>query len=596
MHEVFEVRRLSPLIVVVGLALSAGCHEQRMRSTDRRVHDAIADRQLAALGLPSDADVDDWSATGASGGRMYRLNPRPIDSELPDCFDKPAETPSPKADDAETDGADAAPDASLDEVESAAPAQAFDLRRALAYANAHARDLQNAKEDLYLAALGLTLERHLWTPQFSASLTSEYEDFEQDEVFDQALTTVAEVAVRQRLPLGGEIAARAVASFVNDLNEHVTTGESGQLILEADIPLFRGAGRVAYESRYVAERELIYAVRSYERFRRSFLVTVASTYFNVQQRRTAIRNTEKSYRSLYKEWEKAEFIERVGRSRTVFDAPRALSSLRGAEVALARANEDYETAMDRFKILLGMPVTESLDVPDQTDDQASESLERLLSDVPLEQAVETALAFRLDLLNSEDRVDDVRRGVVIAENRILPDLDFSGRLVSNSGPDHLSTTTLSTERTSWAAGLRFRIDDRRTEISAYRTALIDERRAVRNHEEFRDQVRADVRRALRRIAQTATVRTIQEMNVEENATRLEAAKVQFALGKQTNQDVVDAENDLLNARNDYADAVAAYRISILEFRRDTGTMRISEAGGWGGPGRLDDSGDPGVGP
>jgi len=577
------------VIATVGLVLATGCHEQHRRSTDHRVYGAIADRQRAALGFTSDVDMVGSSTADASGERMYALNPRPLDSELPESFNKPTEISPPEANAAEAADTGDTPAGSQKEVASETTAEVFDLRQALAYANARARDLQNAKEDLYLAALDLTLERHLWTPQFSATLTSEYEDFEQDDTFDQALTTVAEVAVRQRLPLGGEIAARAVASFVNDLNEHVTTGESGQFILEADIPLFRGAGRVAYESRYTAERELIYAVRSYERFRRSFLVTVASAYFNVQQRKTAIRNTEQSHRSRYEAWEKAEFIERMGRSKTVFDAPRAQSSLRDAEVALARANEDYETAMDRFKILIGMPVTESLDVPNQTDDRASESLDRLLTAVPLEEAVATALTFRLDLLNDADRVDDMRRGVVIAKNRILPDLDLSGRLVSNSDPDHRSTSTLSVERTSWTAGLQFRVDDRRTEISEYRAALIDERRAGRSHEQFRDQVRADVRRTLRRIAQTASVRAIQEMNVAENARRLEAAKVQFDLGKQTNQDVVDAEADLLAARNDYADAVAAYRISILEFRRDTGALRVSDDGCWTEPGAAEDA-------
>ncbi len=141
-----------------------------------------------------------------------------------------------------------------------------------------------------------------------------------------------------------------------------------------------------------------------------------------------------------------------------------------------------------------------------------------------------------------------------------------------------------------------RIDDRRAEISDYRAALVDERRAERSHEQFRDQVRADVRRAVRRIAQAASVRSIEEMNVEENAVRLEAAKVQFELGRQTNRDVVETEEDLLRARNNYAAAVAAYRISILDFRRDTGTMRVTETGGWGGPSLRDDSGDPGVGP
>ena len=70
------------------------------------------------------------------------------------------------------------------------------------------------------------------------------------------------------------------------------------------------------------------------------------------------------------------------------------------------------------------------------------------------------------------------------------------------------------------------------------------------------------------------------MNVEENEFRLAAARAQFDLGRSTNQDVVDAEDDLLNARNAYVRAVAAYRVAILELRRETGTLRVTDAGRW----------------
>ncbi len=568
--------------------LLCGCHYPFSPATDADVYDTVAGRQRAALGFTSDVTVRMPDEQAGASERMYRFNPRPLDAVVPDGFGRPARDAN-GADALPADEGGAASDGSVGSGEPRAVSpdpvpKTFDLKQTLIYAERHARDLQNAKEDLFLAALDLTLERHLWTPQFSATVTSEYEDFEAADVLDQAMTSVAEVAVRQRLPLGGEVAARAVASFVNDLQQRVTTGESGQLIVEANIPLFRGAGRIAYESRYVAERELIYAVRAYERFRRSFLVTVASNYFAVQQRRTAIANTVLSRKSRSEAWEKAEFTERMGRSRTVFDASRAQSTLRDAEVALSRAREQYQTAMDSFKILLGMPVIEPLDVPEQSADQASQLLDHMLTDISVPEAIEVALKYRLDLLNDADRVDDARRGVSIAENRILPDLDFTGSVVSNSNPDHLSVTTQDMSRTSWRAGLQLRIDDRWTEVRDYRSSQIGLRRAQRGYSEFRDRVRADVRRAMRRIAQTADVRKIQEMNVAENERRLAAATVQYNLGKQTNQDVVDAETDLLAARNDFADAVAAYRIAILQFRRDTGTLRVNDDGGWGGQG------------
>ena len=115
--------------------------------------------------------------------------------------------------------------------------------------------------------------------------------------------------------------------------------ETGTMILQAEVPLFRGAGRVAYETRYQAERELIYAVRIYERFRRAFLVRVADRFFIVQQARARIANSYQAYLSRQESWEKADFINQLGRSDTVFDSSRALSNFRSAEASFVLSAE-----------------------------------------------------------------------------------------------------------------------------------------------------------------------------------------------------------------------------------------------------------------
>src|SRR5207253_9955531 len=128
------------------------------------------------------------------------------------------------------------------------------LSAALGYAFAHSREFQRAKEDLYLAALALTLERHLWTPQFTGNVSSQYANCGQIRDFDHAMAAVAQVGVEQRLPLGGSVTAKVMDNLMRDLTHHITTGETGQAVLSANIPLLRGAGLVAQESRFQAER------------------------------------------------------------------------------------------------------------------------------------------------------------------------------------------------------------------------------------------------------------------------------------------------------------------------------------------------------
>jgi outer membrane protein TolC len=577
-------------LAAVGLAVAiCSCQQVVIDRADRSVYRAITDRQQRAIGAVSDVHIG--TETGALGRneRMYDFVPRSVDSNVPEGFQQspyaepvgddeaaaaavePAGEPEPSdASDVGTSFPEAEATEQLVSPSIFTPEQlerilVFRLSDALNYAFRHARDLQGAKEDLYLAALDLTLERHLWTPQLVAAISAEVSDAGRAGDFDRALTAVSDVAVSQRLPFGGEITARGVGTLMRDLREHVTTGESGQVILEADLPLLRGAGRAAYETRYIAERELIYAVRTYEHFRRSFAVRVAADYFDLQQRQAEINNAYKSYQTRREDWEKADFVNRMGRSRTVFDATRARSSFRSAETALVSAKERYAFALDQFKITIGMPVEELIDVVDQEDDRETEAFDRISTTTEESVAIAAALKYRLDLLNVADAVDDSQRGVRVAKNRILPDLDVTASYTFGSDPDHLSATRFEDDRSAWRGAAELRIDDRKRERNAYRASLIG------------------YRRALRRVEQQRAILNIQALNVEENKLRLDAAKAQYDLGKIENRDVVEADTDLLTARNLYAVAVAGYRNALLEYRRDTGTLRINEEGEWAGP-------------
>ncbi len=581
-------RCILPLFAFVATALLAGCHTWLVNSTDKSVYQAIVQRQMDALGETHDAHIGDEDGRFRPSSDMYSFVPGGIGAELPESFrTKPpsdGRAEPEEGTDAEVGRASPASPAGSTPPEDGAVAEAnqvdptpMALSDVLAYAMRHSRELQDAKEDLYLAALDLTLERHLWTPQFVASLSAEFADFGQTRDFDRAMTTVSQVAVSQQLPFGGEVTARIVNSLMRDLGVHTTSGETGTFIMDAGIPLFRGAGRVAYESRYRAERELIYAVRAYERFRRRFLVSIASDYFRLQQTKAQIDSAKMNFISATRSAERAEFEFRLGRTR-ILEKARAQNNVRTAATDVENERESYQTNLDRLKIPLGMPVQESLDVVSQEDDVESRLLESLLPDVDEATAIEVALKYRLDLLTVYDQIDDRKRGLIIAKNAILPDLDLTGSITMNTDPNQLDSLSYNTERTTWRGMIELRMDDRKTERNAYRESIINLRRAERTYEEFADRVRVDVRGALRRVAQSESTREIQRLNVMENEERERASEALVNAGRSDNQDLVDAQNALQRARNNLATAEAGVRTAILEFRRDTGTLRVGDDG------------------
>src|SRR5690606_4262437 len=134
------------------------------------------------------------------------------------------------------------------------------------------------------------------------------------------------------------------------------------------------------------------------------------------QQLAAIENTRKQLESLRRQLDRETALYRAGRIAE-FRVNIVRNDLLSATPNLAGQREAYILALDRFKIRLGLPVSiPVVIVPSQLDIPEP--------DISLDGAVEAALAYRLDLQNARDRLDDALRAIRNARNQLLPDLDF----------------------------------------------------------------------------------------------------------------------------------------------------------------------------
>src|SRR6185503_12644509 len=76
----------------------------------------------------------------------------------------------------------------------------LDFFDALRYGVEHSRDYQTQMESLYVEALNVTLQRHLFEPRFFAGGSVEYTGGQRDVNYRSALYTAARAGVRQQLP------------------------------------------------------------------------------------------------------------------------------------------------------------------------------------------------------------------------------------------------------------------------------------------------------------------------------------------------------------------------------------------------------------
>ena len=456
-------------------------------------------------------------------------------------------------------------------------ARRMDLFEALKFGVQNSRDYQDRMEDLYLAALDVTLERHLFAPRPFARVGTEYTGGQADVDYRSALAATASAGVRQQLPYGGEVVAETLVRFVDAISGEVEDGESAELALSGSLPLLRGAGMVNLEPLISSERELVYEVRAFEQFRREYAVGIATQYFDLLTRQQAISNRLQNYATLASLLERARALF-AARRLPALEVQRAEQSLLSGENTLIDARQAYANALDTFKIALGMDVTDPLDV-------VPVELDVPVPDVGAVEAVETAYRYRLELQTAKDRVGDAVRGVEVARNGLLPDLNLTGRATTgnraNTPARQLDSRTLE-----YSAGLQLELPvDRVSERNTYRRSLIAFDRAQRGFEDQRDRVAAQVRARARGIRSARSSLLIQEQSIALAERRLDNAQTRLRLGVEgaDTREVVEAQADLLDAQDAYENARADLQVRVLEFLRDTGTLRVDpDAGelGW----------------
>jgi outer membrane protein TolC len=446
----------------------------------------------------------------------------------------------------------------------------MDLRAALAFAIAHSREYRFAEEEYVLAALRLLIERHRWGPRFFDEVRAEARASGDNGLYDSSLSLVNEFRITQRLPHGGEIAARALARATEDLHQFVS-GErvqDAELILTADIPLLRGAGLAAREDRIQAERSMIYAARAFESFRREFLFDISQDYLDLVVQQQAIANAERQV----KRFEELEVRQEALRNREpVFQIDLAAQDTLFARDRLNSQRESHRLALDRFKIRLGMPTEEPLRIVAVMPNLPP-------PDIGVEEAVALAMQYRLDLQSRRDQVDDARRQVLIARNNLLGDLDVSAQ------------ASLPTDDSRGRAGLDFEPQDselraavtfglpldREIERLGLRDSEIALERAVREYTRFRDTVALEVRAAVREIDRALFSLQIQVDNVAIAERRQES--IDAAPGRADARDRSEAATNLLRARDDLDRARRDLQVAILGYLVSSGQLRVQGDG------------------
>jgi len=476
-------------------------------------------------------------------------------------------------------------------------ARVLTLDEALAIGVKTSRTYQSRKEQLYLSALSLTLIRHQFAPLFSASGNVNYEVQTEravtigiDELTGQPKPIFSDNLVEEHRVTGsGDISAswlirdvgRITTAFTVDAVRLITGDRSlttsSQISATFVRPLLRNAGfKQEIETLIQAERQLLYDLRDFTRFRKDFTVQLATSYYGVLGNRDAVGNSFLNLQSSTKNAERSRALAQEGRI-TQSDLGRLEQQELSTESAWINAVRNYQQSLDNFKLQLGLHVNERIIL----DDSELSKLQIEHPGLQVEDSIQVALAARLDYLNAKDELGDAERKVELAANFLKPQVDLTANVSINNNPNDKNWSLPDPGRYRWSAGAI--VDpglDRVAERNAYRSSLITRDRAARAITEQEDEIRLQVRDSWRTLDQAKRNYEISEIGVRLAERRVEEQNLLAELGRAKAQDQVDAQNDLISSKNQRTQALVTHTIARLQFWNNLGILYVKENGKW----------------
>lgn len=470
---------------------------------------------------------------------------------------------------------DVVPSGSDIQIEKAIPTGGvLNLTGAVAIATAHNRDYQIQKELLYTTALDLRLARHWFETQYSGSLSGGYgADWN-----DSATGVEANLGFNRLLAIGTVISTKVSAAYVDVLTGNMRSGLASVLTATVAQPLLRGSDpRVVLEDLTQAERDTLYQLRSFGRFRQTFVVSVITLYYEVLKLDNLVTNAKTNCSTLAGLADRVEKLTAAGRLPALeLDAIRQ-EVLQAQDVSV-QAEKEYELLLDQFKIMLSLPGTTDF----QLDRIVLDDLRRMgasPTDFNEPDAVQTALCRRLDLVNRADAVIDAQRKVYVAADALRTDLNLVGSADAVSGRRANRRNMQFTEDYLLDIELGLPLD-RVPEQNAYRKALITLNQRQREYDLCSDTIAVEVRQAYRDLREAAERYRLQSEGLKLAQQRFRKTHSLMQYARVSSRRVLDAQGDLFDAQNEATEALVNYAIAMLNFYRDTGALQVRPDGMW----------------
>jgi len=493
------------------------------------------------------------------------------------------------------------------------------LMQALQVGARNSFEYQTRKENIFKEALDLDLERKEFRTIFATQVDSLIETDMSGGRTVSGIEHGGTTDVSRKLASGVELTTELAVSLANllTLNQASAFGISGDATIS--VPLLRGSGRhIVTEPLTQAERNVVYAIYQFERFRRTFAVSIAAEYLSALRQLDVVENNKENYSGLIRSARWAQRRADAGRLDEI-QVDQTVQRELEARNSWIRATETYKSRMDSFKNLLGLPPDARIKLDrselqrlavysdkfsvNTGDEQESETnVKDVPADAPVvleppdtenigpleideTAALELAFERRFDLMVAHGEVYDAQRAVVVLADALGAELTLLGS-AELGGSRSISTATsddtkIRTDKGVYSALLTLDLPFERTaERNAYRNGFITLERAVRDVQILEDDIKISIRNKLRDLLESREGLLIQARSVKLAQKRVRSTNLFLEAGRAQIRDLLESQEALLSAQNALTAAIINYRVAELELQRDMGVLQITEKGLW----------------
>jgi len=460
-------------------------------------------------------------------------------------------------------------------------ARVIKLNDALDFAVHHNRIYLGRKEQVYLAALDLTQTRQQYGPIADGGGGTKFTETQvktgvNDFVRTSTLTADGDIGLDMLMKTGARLAMDLTTDFTRFFTGGIRSFNDSRAAVRLTQPLLRGAGVLAaVEPLRQDERDVLYAIRDFTQYRKTFTVDVTRQYLRAIQAREAARNRFVAYKASLVSIERDNALAEANlRSQS------ALKQIEQGSLTYERnwlsAIRTYEEQLDDLKIVLGLPVTERI----MLDSNELKRLEIIDPNGSLESCTDTALVTRLDLYNQRDTLQDAERRVKIAHQNTLPTVNAIVNYQINSPANNLGME-LNPRYRNVSGGLDVDLNlNTLPERNSLRAAQISEQATRRNLELQEEQLRSTLRADWRDLQLARRQYELAQKGLELAQKRLEIEEALMAEGQGTARDIVESQDRLITARDLVISTIIDHNLTRLQLWTDMGVLFIRKDGRW----------------